>query len=361
MEGTPVTRRLLLLLVPLAAAIGCAQPMPDRQPLALDPIAVTGGQQRVTDHVMVITDASLTMYKANTFPEAKALTRAFLAGMPEAGAPARNPGRYEVGLIGFGGRERVTSPLAPLDRGALAAEANALEILGKLTPLHTVLNETTLSLEGKSGRAAVVVFSDGLPDSEEQAMASAQNLVDSYGGPVCFHTVQTGTQPEGTRFLQRLASLTSCGSARNGSAVNSSGAAGDLVSSVFLGPAPLPAVAAGPPCSERIVLRDIHFEFDSDQISGEGSERLDSAIAEMNACPDLPFRIEGHTDSMGPEQYNEGLSMRRAESVQRYVIRGGIDTQRLDTQGLGESRPLADNDTREGRAQNRRVALVPVP
>jgi outer membrane protein OmpA-like peptidoglycan-associated protein len=171
--------------------------------------------------------------------------------------------------------------------------------------------------------------------------------------------VQSGTDPAGAAFLQRLAGVTSCGSSRNGSTVSSSSAADDLVSSVFLGPAPLPAVAAGPPCSERIVLRDIHFEFDSDGITGQGNDRIDAAIAEMNACPGLPFQIEGHTDSMGSEAYNEGLSLRRAEAVRRYLIRGGIDASRLDVQGVGEARPLADNDTAEGRAQNRRVALVP--
>jgi len=354
-----VTRLQWLLLVPLASAIACAQPMTDRTPLAVDPVSVTSGQQRVTDHVIVLTDASLTMYKANTFPEAKALTQSFLAGMPATNAPAKNPDRYEVGLIGFGGRERATSPLSPLDRAALESEAGGLGILGQRTPLHTVLNETAMALDGKSGRAAVVVFSDGLPDSENLAMASAQNVVESYDGPVCFHTVQAGTDPAGTAFLQRLAGLTSCGSTRNGSTVNSSSAADDLVSSVFLGPAPLPAVAAGPPCSERIVLRDIHFEFDSDAITSEGNERIDAAIAEMNACPGLPFQIEGHTDSMGAEEYNEGLSLRRAEAVRRYLVRGGIAAGRLDVRGLGESQPLADNDSSEGRAQNRRVALVP--
>jgi len=354
-----VTRPRLLLLVPLAAAIACAQPMTDRTPLAVGPVSVTSGQQRVTDHVIVLTDASLTMYKTNTFPEAKALTQSFLAGMPATNAPAENPGSYEVGFIGFGGRDRAASPLAPLDRGALASEAAGLRILGNRTPLDTVLNETAMALDGKSGRAAVVVFSDGLPDSEDLALASAQNVVDTYDGPVCFHTVQSGTDPAGAAFLQRLAGVTSCGSSRNGSTVSSSSAADDLVSSVFLGPAPLPAVAAGPPCSERIVLRDIHFEFDSDGITGQGNDRIDAAIAEMNACPGLPFQIEGHTDSMGSEAYNEGLSLRRAEAVRRYLIRGGIDASRLDVQGLGEARPLADNDTSEGRAQNRRVALVP--
>ena len=72
---------------------------------------------------------------------------------------------------------------------------------------------------------------------------------------------------------------------------------------------------------------------------------------------DKTIVIEGHTDSQGKDDYNQGLSQRRADSVRAYLIEHGIEAGRLETKGYGESRPLVSNETEEGRIQNRRVEL----
>jgi OOP family OmpA-OmpF porin len=66
---------------------------------------------------------------------------------------------------------------------------------------------------------------------------------------------------------------------------------------------------------------------------------------------------EGHTDSRGTEAYNDALSMRRARSVRDYLIKGGIPSKDIKVEGFGETKPVASNDTDEGRQQNRRVEL----
>ncbi len=66
---------------------------------------------------------------------------------------------------------------------------------------------------------------------------------------------------------------------------------------------------------------------------------------------------EGHTDGKGTDAYNMGLSRRRANSVKQYLVRNGIAASRIRTEGYGESRPVASNETDDGRAQNRRVEL----
>ena len=71
----------------------------------------------------------------------------------------------------------------------------------------------------------------------------------------------------------------------------------------------------------------------------------------------LMVEVAGHTDSVGAESYNQSLSERRAKAVKSYLVERGIDADRLTVRGYGESEPVADNATKEGRAENRRVEL----
>ena len=85
---------------------------------------------------------------------------------------------------------------------------------------------------------------------------------------------------------------------------------------------------------------------------------LDEATEVLRQYPDIRVEVAGHTDSIGSDQYNQGLSERRAKSVFDYLVGNGIDSGRLNSRGYGESAPIADNATREGRQRNRRVELV---
>ena len=106
----------------------------------------------------------------------------------------------------------------------------------------------------------------------------------------------------------------------------------------------------------EINLPTVHFEFDRTYLTGIEKAILDSLIADrLQPDPQLRIGIYGHTDSEGTEQYNLSLSRRRAESVKHYLEAKGIDKERMETQGFGESMPLNDNKTAEDRAENRRV------
>jgi outer membrane protein OmpA-like peptidoglycan-associated protein len=76
------------------------------------------------------------------------------------------------------------------------------------------------------------------------------------------------------------------------------------------------------------------------------------------AYPSLHVAIEGHTDSVGSDQYNQDLSEHRAEAVRDYFVQQGISASAVEARGFGKSEPIASNDTAEGRQQNRRVELV---
>lgn len=125
-------------------------------------------------------------------------------------------------------------------------------------------------------------------------------------------------------------------------------------------PPPPPAPVAEPEMPEitkKIVLRGVTFDFDSDRLSSDATPILDEAVKALAEAGDAKVSIEGHTDATGPEAYNLGLSRRRAASVSKYLASKGVDSGRLQTSGFGEERPVAANDSRDGRAQNRRVEL----
>jgi OmpA-OmpF porin, OOP family len=357
-----VSRRIAWLSIALLA-LACAKPLPVEPPLAVSPLALGPDEWRVTDQVVVVTDASGTMYARKTFPLAKALTQSFVAAMPEADVRSARPGPYHAGLLSFGGDERITSELAPFQRSALAETAAGLRILGDIdgmggmTPFRHVFGEIQTELKGKSQVAAVVIFSDGLPDFPERALASAQALAASYAGELCFHAVQTGDDPAGTEFLQTLVGITGCGTYRTGESVRSPAAFMQLTREVFTGRAD-PVMPDA--CLDIVRLRGIEFDFDKSDIRPDSAVVLDVAVERLRECPDLRVRIEGHTDWIGTEQYNVGLSLRRAEAVKRYFLGKGIAADRLRTEGFGESRPIASNETREGRQRNRRVELHPL-
>jgi OOP family OmpA-OmpF porin len=108
------------------------------------------------------------------------------------------------------------------------------------------------------------------------------------------------------------------------------------------------------------VLRGVNFAFDRHELDGASMATLDVVAETLNQCPSVRATVEGHTDSIGTDEYNQGLSQRRADSVKRYFAGHGVAASRLETRGYGESRPLASNETDEGRAMNRRVELVPI-
>jgi outer membrane protein OmpA-like peptidoglycan-associated protein len=109
----------------------------------------------------------------------------------------------------------------------------------------------------------------------------------------------------------------------------------------------------------RVATRGILFDVDSDRIRPESTPTLEEIGEMLSAHPNLRIAIEGHTDSDGDDAHNQNLSEKRAEAVRQFLIATyGLDGDRLESTGFGESVPAADNDTPEGKQQNRRVELV---
>ncbi|QQO00177.1 OmpA family protein [Pseudomonas sp. SW-3] len=102
---------------------------------------------------------------------------------------------------------------------------------------------------------------------------------------------------------------------------------------------------------------DLLFAFNKSDLSPAAQSQLDSLMSKLQFADVVSIKVIGHTDSVGSDEYNQALSERRASSVAAYLLSQGIAPSKLTSEGKGESQPLADNETDEGRAKNRRVEL----
>jgi OOP family OmpA-OmpF porin len=107
-----------------------------------------------------------------------------------------------------------------------------------------------------------------------------------------------------------------------------------------------------------ISLEGVHFDFDKATLRPEAIAILNDAAALLKTTDRVVVEVAGHTDSQGSEDYNQGLSERRANAVKDYLTGQGITASRLSARGYGENQPVASNDTEEGRQDNRRVELI---
>ena len=105
----------------------------------------------------------------------------------------------------------------------------------------------------------------------------------------------------------------------------------------------------------------VFFDTNKSEIKTDAIPLLAEAINIMKENPEMRVEIQGHTDSTGPDAYNQGLSERRANSIKEYLVSKGIDSGQLEVRGYGESDPIASNETLEGRQKNRRVRFKRIP
>ena len=115
---------------------------------------------------------------------------------------------------------------------------------------------------------------------------------------------------------------------------------------------------AAPQAAAKVTLNaDALFDFDKSVLKPAAKASLDSLAGKVKSLTLEVIVAVGHTDSVGTDAYNQKLSIRRAESVKKYLVSQGIEAKRIYVEGKGESQPVADNKTTEGRAKNRRVQI----
>jgi len=113
------------------------------------------------------------------------------------------------------------------------------------------------------------------------------------------------------------------------------------------------------PLQEKLTLRGVHFIYNQSEIRPEDEPLLDEAADTLRAHPNVAIYVDGYCDGRGTDDYNKRLSQHRAEAVAKYLVKAGIESSRLVPRGMGKTNFVATNDTEDGRAQNRRVELIP--
>lgn len=107
-----------------------------------------------------------------------------------------------------------------------------------------------------------------------------------------------------------------------------------------------------------LTLGDVLFATGSADLQSGSNRNLEKLVDFLNAYPERSVLIEGHTDNVGSAQFNQTLSLKRADSVRRYLTDHGVQSRRLSVSGLGLERPVAGNESAMGRQQNRRVEVI---
>ena len=245
--------------------------------------------------------------------------------------------------------------LKPYDKGALGAAIASLktnyDIFGRQTPMGDGFAALDPVIGASSGKIAVILFTDGESNLGSDPVAGAKALYAKYGNRLCLHVVSYADTARGKRVIDEIRGLSKCVVAADGAALQNAAVLDQFVKDVFYDMGPADAD------KELIVFRSLNFGFDKSSITPDMLPSLEQALLILKQRPDLSIVVEGHTDSMGADDYNKRLSDRRAKSVVDWLVQHGIAASRIEYAGHGESQLKYDNSTEEGRALSRRVEI----
>jgi OOP family OmpA-OmpF porin len=212
----------------------------------------------------------------------------------------------------------------------------------QLKPLSQVLLTTLLACASAS---ALAQAPSPKPGSAYWRDSQGQVIRDGYGGCVVsgFYTPDLATD-ECAGPKAPLAAASAAPKATTSSAA----------SNLPAGPK-IPEVTPAP---QQVTYKaSSFFDFDKTVVKPAGRQALQAMMNQAKGADIEQIRVEGHTDATGPTAYNQGLSERRADAVKRVLVELGAPPSKILTEGFGETQPIADNKTHEGRAQNRRVVV----
>jgi OOP family OmpA-OmpF porin len=284
----------------------------------------------------------------------------------------------EIPELGYGSALSTFAPYSQLHPASGATTYNTQEfgeaigwinedydVFMRLTPMGRGISSLEPTVGQMPNDLAVIIFSDGEHNLGPEPVDQAKAIYDKYPG-VCFHVVSFADSAEGRETLERIAALKGCSVMAYGpDLLEDRAMLNQFVQDVFYTrivekiekEEPKPEPKPEPePVEEVVTFRGVNFDFDKSNIREDMQPVLNEA-ARIIKDHDGTVVLSGHTDSIGTQEYNMGLSKRRAESVKEYLVNRGVRAGRIELEWYGESRPKYTNETSEGRALNRRVEI----
>jgi OOP family OmpA-OmpF porin len=357
----------LWILVMIGFVASCA-PMATESPFTATDLSGKLGQgyKQKVDNALIILDASTSMYDKEDGTQKIVRAKNVVLHMNDTLPPLK----MQAGLHVFGPTLGVNMDDSKLVYGMtaynaadLAAAVKSVQVAG-LTPLAKPLVKSVAALKDSKGQIAVIIVSDGMNTSDQSPVEAAQALKAAFGDRICIYTILIGDSPVGKKVMEDVAAAGKCGFSTTEGAVATSQGMADFVEQVFLEKEvaqPVVQKVVPPPVMEKTVTMNLNVQFDFDKynLRRTAQDRVEEFAAFMKEHPHTTALLEGHTDNYGSAAYNDRLSLRRAESVKKYLVEKlKIDPARLTTKGYGFSRPIATNKTAAGRQENRRVVAV---
>ena len=247
--------------------------------------------------------------------------------------------------------------------------------VGPQTALAKGLSRLYPVLQGLSGNTALILFSDGGENKGGDPVAVLEELYRKFD--FCLHFVSYAGSGVENNIIERMSKVENCSRVIGSEAVREQRARKDFVQNFLLGNPEeshsrdaldsrgkksrkaegQPVDKSGTPVQERINL-DIRFGYGLARVEPEYQDELKQVAELLKDRPEMDIVVAGHTDSRGAKEYNKKLSQRRASSVKQCLVEYGVPAVRIATRAYGESNPVADNETSEGRRKNRRVEIV---
>jgi OOP family OmpA-OmpF porin len=364
----------------IALLAGCAHPVSNELLKDFKPQVPKGQLIQKVDHLAIIFDASRSM--ADPYRGWKKLnySRYILSIMNQTIRDLN----MTVCLRTFGQAMRpmedktklIYGPIKYSDIGLQKAIDTVAWASGQ-SPLAKAIDATTEDIQNVTGKIAVLIISD--TDSlDDKPIKAAERMKKRFGDRLCIYTILIGNDSAGEALLSQIATIGSCGFAVNANNIASSLDMANYTEKVFYDQPgerqdsdgdgvpddtdACPGTPQGAFVNEKgcWVLGDILFATGKAELKPEMYKDLDNVVSVLDKNRNLWLQIQGHTDNVGTMEYNMSLSDSRAKAVRTYFLKKGVDPKRIAVKGFGFSKPIASNDSEEGRSKNRRVELKPI-
>jgi len=248
---------------------------------------------------------------------------------------------------------------------AIGGVDTKFDIFGRRTPMGDDQANISPMVGDMMGKTALIMVTDGQSNIGSDPVMAAKEMRDKYGDNLCLHVVSVADKPEAKATIERIRSLFPCSVVADYASLAAAGAMDKYAMDVFYeevaeAPAPKPEPTPAPvpvPMAKETITFSLNFGFDKAAVTDEMMPVLEQTKMILEEDSAASFVVAGHTDSTGPEAYNQKLSERRANAVKQWMINNGVPASRLEAKGYGETMPKYDNDNRAGRALNRRVEI----